>query len=64
MLTQDQLAKALMGVHVEDFAKAADVSAKTIYRLRNKTHAPSFATMQKIVAALERQRKAAEKAPA
>ena len=64
MLTPDQLSKALLAVNVEDFAKAADVSAKTIYRLRQKTNKPSFETLQKIMAALERQRRAAAKVQA
>jgi predicted transcriptional regulator len=64
MLTPDQLSKALHGVNVKDFSKAADISEKTIYRLRQKTHKPSFETLQKILAALERQRRAAAKVAA
>jgi DNA-binding phage protein len=52
MVTQQQLADMLAGVNVEDVARAADVSTKTIYRLRRKQHSPTLGTVEKILAAI------------
>lgn len=54
MLTQDQLAERLRHVNVEEVAREAGVSTKTIYRLRHKTHAPRIDLAERIVAAIER----------
>jgi DNA-binding phage protein len=62
MMTRDQLAELLAGVHVADVAREANVSTKTIYRLRHKQHSPTLDTVQQIVEAVKRlkkQRKAA-----
>ena len=53
-LTRDDLARMLEGVSVERVAKEADVSAKTIYRLRHRKHAPTLDTVEKIVSAIRR----------
>ena len=52
MLTREQLADLLQKVNVEEIAKAANVSTKTIYRMRHKANRPSYATIEKIVAAV------------
>jgi DNA-binding phage protein len=53
-LTRDDLARMLEGVSVERVAKEAEVSAKTIYRLRHRKHSPTLDTVEKIVAAIRR----------
>lgn len=53
MLTQKQLAEMLLTVNVQDVAKLAGVSEKTIYRLRHMQHSPSLSTAEKIIAAVE-----------
>ncbi len=64
MLNREQLADLLSGVNVDDVAREAALSTKTIYRLRHKAHAPTLDTVEKIVAAVERLKKAAKKKPA
>ncbi len=54
MLTREQLAQLLADVRVEDVAREAGVSTKTIYRLRHKANSPSLDTAQSIVAAVKR----------
>ena len=54
MLTADQLASLLSTVNVEAVAKEANVSTKTIYRLRHKTNSPTLDTVAAIVAAVKR----------
>lgn len=54
MLTRDQLAKALQDVNVEDLAEVAKVSAKTIYRLRHKRHAPTLDTVARLLDGIKR----------
>jgi len=54
MMTRDQLAKLLATVRVEDVAREAGVSTKTIYRLRHKQNAPTLDTVAVIVAAVKR----------
>lgn len=54
MLTRDQLAELLATVRVEDVAREAKLSTKTIYRLRHKQHSPTLDTVADIVAAIER----------
>lgn len=54
MLTRDQLSERLMAFDVKQLAEAAQVSTKTIYRLRNKTIAPNFATVEALLAGMER----------
>lgn len=58
MLTREQLAELLGTVNVEDVAREAGVSTKTIYRLRHKQHAPTLDTVAAIVAAVARVKKA------
>jgi len=54
MVTRDELAEMLLAVNVEDVAREAGVSTKTIYRLRHKANPPNFATVERILAAIER----------
>ncbi len=56
MLTRDKLAELLGAVNVEEIAREASVSTKTIYRLRHKKLPPRYETVEKIMAALERMR--------
>jgi DNA-binding phage protein len=56
MLTRDQLADLLATVNVREVAREADVSTKTIYRLRNKQNSPTLDTVEQIVAAVRRLR--------
>lgn len=53
MVTRDDLAVMLADVRVEDVARLAGVSTKTIYRLRHKKHSPTLDTVAVIVAALK-----------
>jgi DNA-binding phage protein len=43
-------------VNVREVAREADVSTKTIYRLRNKQNSPTLDTVEQIVAAVRRLR--------
>ncbi len=52
MLTRDQLAAILRDVSVEDTAAAANLSTKTLYRLRHKKNAPNLQTVEKVLAAV------------
>ena len=54
MLTRDQLAELLAEVRVEDVAREANVSTKTIYRLRHKQNSPTLDTVEQIVSAVQR----------
>ena len=54
MITREQLAKLLHEVNVEDVAREASVSTKTIYRLRHSKHAPTLDTLNRILAAVQR----------
>lgn len=56
MITREQLADLLMTVNVEDLAREAQISTKTVYRLRHKQHSPTLDTVTQIVAAVERLR--------
>ena len=56
MLTRDQLASLLREFNVEDVAREAGVSVKTIYRLRHRANSPTLDTAQKLVEACERLR--------
>lgn len=51
MVTSDQLAKVLQAVNVEDVAKLAGVSTKTVYRLRHKKHSTTIDTAADLVSA-------------
>ena len=57
MLTRDELSALLQGVNVEDIAREANVSTKTIYRMRHKANAPNYATIERILAAVARLKK-------
>ena len=52
MLTSRQLAEILNTVNVRDVAKLADVSEKTVYRLRNMKNSPSLRTVERLVEAV------------
>jgi DNA-binding phage protein len=54
MLNQTQLAAMLSSVNVEDLAREAGVSTKTIYRLRHQQHSPTLNTVQAIVDAVKK----------
>ena len=54
MLNRDQLADLLSSVNVEDVAREASVSTKTVYRLRHKKHSPTLDTVTAIVEAIKR----------
>lgn len=58
MLTRDQLAELLSTVRVEDVAREAGLSTKTIYRLRHKKNAPTIETAADIIAAIKRLKRA------
>ena len=53
MVTQQQLADMLLDVNVEAVAKAANVSTKTVYRLRHQQHSPTLGTVERILRAIE-----------
>lgn len=63
-MTRDQLADLLGTVNVEDVAREAKVSTKTIYRLRHKAHAPTLDTVAAIVAAVAKLKRKPAKAQA
>ena len=52
MVTSQQLAEMLSTVNVEDVARAANLSTKTIYRLRHQQHSPTLDTVQRILTAI------------
>lgn len=54
MLTRDTMADLLKDVNVVEVAKEAEVSTKTIYRLRQKGTSPSLDTCVQIIEAVAR----------
>lgn len=54
MVTSEQLAEQLRTVNVEAVAKEANVSTKTIYRLRHMQHSPRLDVAERILSAIER----------
>jgi DNA-binding phage protein len=54
MLNRQELADRLQKFDVQAIAQAAQVSARTIYRLRNMEHAPNWATVESILAAMDK----------
>ena len=64
MITRDQLADLLGKVNVEDVAREAGVSTKTIYRLRHKRNSPTLDTVADIIAAVARLKARRPKTPA
>jgi len=54
MLTRDELADLLKRVDVVDVAREANVSTKTVYRLRHKANAPTLDTVERIVSAVRK----------
>jgi predicted transcriptional regulator len=54
MVTQKQLAEMLGRVNVRAVAEAANVSTKTIYRLRHQERSPNYSTVQKVLAGIKR----------
>lgn len=61
MVTPEQLAELLRGVNVAEVARAANVSTKTIYRLRQEKHAPNMATVRKLLDAIKASKKPVRK---
>ena len=64
MLTKQELAARLLKVNVEEVAALADVSEKTVYRLRNMATNPTYATASRLIDAcdaIERRDRAARK---
>ena len=59
MLTREQLADMLGKVNAQDVAREAQVSLKTVYRLRHQTNAPTLDVVLRIVEACKRLSKAA-----
>ena len=53
MVTREQLAERLKAVNVEDVAKEAGISTKTVYRLRHMQHAPRLDIVERLLAAIE-----------
>lgn len=73
MLNLNELAQMLAGVNVKEVAKAADVSEKTIYRIRQLPDQPgngwrpNVATVEAIMAAIKARKlapKRKQRAPA
>lgn len=62
MVTQQQLADLLQDVNVEEVARAAKVSTKTIYRLRHQQNFPNMATVVRLLDAIKATKKPARKA--
>lgn len=54
MMTRQQLAELLGQVNVEEVAREAEVSTKTIYRLRHQKNAPTLDTVHAILQAISR----------
>ena len=52
MVTREQLAERLKAVNVEEVAKEAGISTKTVYRLRHMRHAPRLDLVEKLLAAI------------
>ena len=53
MVTREQLAERLKSVNVEEVAKEAKVSTKTVYRLRHMQHAPRLDLVEKLLRAID-----------
>lgn len=58
MTTRQQLSALLRAVNVEALHAASGVSTKTIYRLRNDANAPNLATVERLLAGVEKLGKA------
>lgn len=54
MVTREQLAALLQTVNVEDVAREAEVSTKTVYRLRHQTNIPRLDVVERILKAVEK----------
>ena len=52
MMTKEQLAELLRTAPVKDLAREADVSVKTIYRLRHMKNSPTLSTVESLIAAI------------
>lgn len=52
MITREQLAQRLMSVNVEEVAREAGISTKTVYRLRHMQHAPRLDVVEKLLVAI------------
>ena len=55
MVTPHELAEMLRGVNVAAIAKAADVSTKTIYRIRQRPdeYSPTLSTASRLIEAVK-----------
>jgi predicted transcriptional regulator len=54
MLTRDKLSQLLQAVSVEEVAREAGVSTKTVYRLRHQTNSPTLDTAARLIDAIKR----------
>lgn len=54
MLTRDELADVLKRVNVARVAEEAQVSTKTVYRLRHKANSPTLDTVERLVSAVRK----------
>ncbi len=54
MLNRKELADRLQTFDVQALAEAAKVSTKTIYRLRAMENAPNWATVESLLAAMDK----------
>ena len=60
MLTRIELAEVLRDMNVEDVAREAGVSIKTIYRIRtDEDYSPTMLTAERIVSAIRKVKLAA-----
>lgn len=64
MVTPQQLAAMLRDVNAEEVAAAANVSLKTIYRLRHERHVPNLATVQRLLDAIKAMKRKSSKVAA
>jgi predicted transcriptional regulator len=63
MLTRSKLADLLKKVNVREVADEANVSTKTIYRLRHQETAPSVDVAERLALAVERIKRRTRKKP-
>jgi DNA-binding phage protein len=59
MLTRQELADMLHDVNVAEVARRAELSEKTIYRLRHQKFSPRWDTVEAILAAIDAIKRAA-----
>lgn len=54
MVTRDELADLLKRVDVNQVAREAKLSTKTVYRLRHKANSPTLDTVERLVSAVRK----------